>query len=128
MKVQFWLASTLSTLFIIAIVALACGSSDNAFTPKSPGVEATNASSTAVISREELARHNSAASCWVIVEGLVYDITSFVPQHSGSADVLFPLCGKDATQAWKDKGGVGRSHSPRAQDVLQSFRIGVLGQ
>ncbi|KAG7109190.1 Cytochrome b2 like protein [Verticillium longisporum] len=31
----------------------------------------------------EVARHDSADSCWVIVYGKVYDVTEFVPDHPG---------------------------------------------
>lgn len=31
------------------------------------------------ISAEEVAKHNSGESCWVIVHGKAYDVTEFLP-------------------------------------------------
>ncbi|KAI0242515.1 hypothetical protein L0F63_001285 [Massospora cicadina] len=33
---------------------------------------------------EELAQHNSAASCWIAVRGKVYDVTFFLERHPGA--------------------------------------------
>ena len=36
-----------------------------------------------VLSGEEVAKHNSDKSCWVIVHGKAYDVTDFLPgKHS----------------------------------------------
>ena len=32
---------------------------------------------------EEVAQHNSRASCWVGLSGQVYDFTDFLPSHPG---------------------------------------------
>ena len=32
---------------------------------------------------EEIARHNKPNDCWVVVEGVVLDVTSFLPDHPG---------------------------------------------
>jgi len=37
------------------------------------------------ISLEELAVHNTRYDCWVAYNGKVYDITTFLPVHPGSA-------------------------------------------
>ncbi len=47
----------------------------------------------ALIPISELAIHNSSESCWVLFRGKVYDITSFLPEHPGSAQAILPYCG-----------------------------------
>ena len=38
-----------------------------------------------VLTRDEVRMHNSASSCWIIVDDIVYDITKFTSQHPGRA-------------------------------------------
>lgn len=95
-----------------------------------PGESGSGRSSeaSANISSEELANHDKSSDCWVAVDGLVYDLTDLIPDHSGSPDVLIPLCGKDATSAFEDKGGQGRPHSERAEGILAGYQIGRLDE
>lgn len=73
------------------------------------------------ITKEEVAKHNSEQSCWVIVDKSVYDVTNFIPQHPGGKDKILPYCGGDATDAFFGKG-----HSSQAQDLLATFKVGDL--
>ena len=45
------------------------------------------------VSLQELAPHNSQSDCWVAYDGKVYDITSFLPNHPGTAGRIIPYCG-----------------------------------
>lgn len=76
--------------------------------------------------REDVAAHASVTDCWVIIGREVYDITSYLPNHPAPAEVLPPWCGRDATQAYHDKGGLGRSHSVATDELLAAFSIGQL--
>jgi len=49
---------------------------------------------------DEVAKHNTADSCWVIIEGKVYDATSFVDKHPGGRLTIMHMGGKDATDAF----------------------------
>ena len=77
------------------------------------------------ISLQELARHNSAADCWMAIEGNVYDLTKYIPVHPAPPKVLTEWCGKEATEAFNTKG-YGRAHSPAAEAMLPQYLAGKL--
>lgn len=74
---------------------------------------------------EQVAEHSSASSCWKVIDGVVYDLTEYLPDHPTEEEVFARWCGKEATLAWLDKGN-GRPHSPRAAAQLEAYRIGVV--
>ena len=59
------------------------------------------------ISVQQLSAHNKKSDCWVGYDGKVYDITSFLPRHPGSAGAISPYCGTsdDFTQAFTSQHG-----------------------
>ena len=77
------------------------------------------------ITMAELAEHDSRDSCWKAIEGRVYDVTEYIPEHPTSERVLLRWCGRESTEAWKDKGG-GRPHSTAARAELEQYLIGEL--
>jgi len=62
------------------------------------------------ITREQLRVHNSFGDSkkpddlWVLVEGKVYDLSTFYKQHPGGYDVIEEHAGKDATKIFKESG------------------------
>lgn len=76
-------------------------------------------------SLQDVAGHARREDCWVAIDGQVYDLTGFIPQHAPGPELVVPSCGKDATQAWATKG-VGRPHSAYAKELLVKTRIGKL--
>lgn len=75
-------------------------------------------------SAAEVAAHNTAKSCWVTVGNNVYDVTDFVEDHPGGADLLMEYAGRDVGAILKDADS--HEHSEAAYDVLQDSLIGVL--
>ncbi len=70
----------------------------------------------------EIATHNNEQSCWTMIRGNVYDLTSWIGEHPGGARAILSLCGGDGTQAFVDQhGGQGRPETE-----LKSFFIGNL--
>lgn len=49
---------------------------------------------------EEVQQHKSKDSCWVILYGNVYDVTSFLPEHPGGSKIILQLAGSDATEEY----------------------------
>ena len=45
----------------------------------------------------ELQRHTNPSSLWVLIGGIVYDVTSLLSSHPGGTGPLFKYAGKDAT-------------------------------
>lgn len=78
-----------------------------------------------VISAAELAQNDTAESCWKEINGRVYDITSYIPNHPTPERVIVAWCGKESTEAWDAIGG-GRGHSAGAAAMLANYQIGVL--
>jgi L-lactate dehydrogenase (cytochrome) len=55
------------------------------------------AESTAMLSMDEVAKHNTKEDCWVVLYGKAYDLGKFAKVHPGGAKLIFDCAGKDAT-------------------------------
>lgn len=75
-----------------------------------------------LLSPEEVSKHNSQKSCWVIYRGGVYDVTSFLHTHPGGEEILLKNAGCDISEAFDEIG-----HSEQAREILQKYFIGNLG-
>ena len=42
---------------------------------------------TAVYTKEDVAKHNTATDLWTVIDGDVYDLTEFADMHPGSFEV-----------------------------------------
>jgi len=80
-----------------------------------------------VYTLQQVAEHASEASCWMAIEGKVYDLTRYLPQHPAPMAMLLPWCGREATEGMRTKG-YGRDHTPAAWAMLDEYLIGVLPQ
>ena len=52
------------------------------------------------ITRAQVAQNNTAAKCWSIIDGVVYDLTDWIKSHPGGRAPIEFLCGKDGTNAF----------------------------
>ncbi|KAI2613884.1 FMN-dependent dehydrogenase-domain-containing protein [Hypoxylon fragiforme] len=53
-----------------------------------------------LISAQEVVKHTSPESCWVILYGHVYDVTDFLTSHPGGSKIILQLAGRDATEEY----------------------------
>ena len=61
------------------------------------------------ISMEELALHNKKSDCWMLIGGVVYDVSKFLSAHPGGSKPLEENAGGDATKVFKDIGACSAS-------------------
>ncbi|GJJ70992.1 4-hydroxysphinganine ceramide fatty acyl 2-hydroxylase [Entomortierella parvispora] len=75
-------------------------------------------------SREEVQRHSSEDSCWVIHNNNVYDMTSFVVDHPGGEEYILDHAGQDVTMIMKDE--LSHFHTEGAYEMMEEFLVGTL--
>jgi len=80
-----------------------------------------------VYSLKDLAEHNQQVDCWMAINGQVYDLTTYLPQHPTTLLLILPSCGTEASHAYDTKNR-GRTHSDVADELLKQHQIGVLSQ
>ena len=71
-------------------------------------------------SAEEVAQHCTRDDAWLIIDGLVYDVTEFVEQHPGGDSILNRV-GHDSSALFH-----GDQHPPTVVDAVEEFLIGEL--
>jgi cytochrome b involved in lipid metabolism len=133
MKAKTWVSVTFFLFWAVVVVIFAAGfvfqknqkQQVNQIPSQTSKTSAT--STNMMLSMAELAKHNSASSCWLLISGKIYDVTSYMDQHPGGSGTIISHCGQDATVAYDTKDR-GRPHSSQATDMLSSYYIGDLNQ
>ena len=83
----------------------------------------TDISSTGTITIKEVAQHSTAADCWSVVNGNVYDLTQWINEHPGGSGPVESMCGIDASTPFNNQhNGQGEPET-----ALAGFQIGTLG-
>ena len=122
------LAGALSTVAVVGVVILSVmvGHSGAEATWASrlaaPVIPTPVATKDSGISMAEVQKHNSASDCWSVINGQVYDLTSYVGSHPGGASLIEAICGMDGTASFV--GQHGSASMPN--EVLAGFAIGPL--
>ncbi|KAI4835030.1 cytochrome b5 [Plasmodium brasilianum] len=73
-----------------------------------------------VIDDRDLQKLQNESKCCIIVNGLVFDVTSFY-EHPGGYDLFKEYEGKDATAAFNEIG-----HSVNAKKLMKNYLIGIM--
>jgi hypothetical protein len=68
--------------------------------------------------------NNSAASCWSVINGNVYNLTQWINSHPGGPSVIRGLCGVDGTSSFngKHRGDGGPA------SILSGYLLGPLAK
>jgi cytochrome b involved in lipid metabolism len=106
-------------------------SPNNSLTTQNSKNQATNLNKVSgenlTLTIEEVAKHNSVADCWLIIQDKVYDVSSYINFHPGNPETIIPYCGKEATTAFETKNK-NKPHSQEAWNLLRNYYIGDLNQ
>ena len=73
------------------------------------------------ITWEELAKHNTEDDCWIVLKGIVYDVTSFLSEHPGGPQSIVAVSGDDVTEPFVEQG-----HSENAIQISKKYEIGII--
>ncbi|XP_061991970.1 cytochrome b5 [Rosa rugosa] len=76
---------------------------------------------TKLYTMQEASQHNTKDDCWIVVDGKVYDVSTYLDDHPGGDDVILATTGKDATDDFEDAG-----HSKSAKELMETMCIGEL--
>jgi len=93
---------------------------DNDLEKSSSPMISLEISSSSLKGLSALSVHSSQSDCWIGYNGKVYDITSWLPVHPGSAAAILPYCGtsKEFTDAFTKKHGTSK--------VSKLMKVGIL--
>ncbi|KAF5692412.1 cytochrome-b5 reductase [Fusarium denticulatum] len=70
---------------------------------------------------KQVAEHNSPDDAWLIIHGQVYDVTKYLADHPGGADVLTEAAGTDASEDFDNAG-----HSEDAFEIMKDCCVGKI--
>lgn len=84
-------------------------------TPTAPSSEGGYAMS-------DIQAHASFENCWTVVDGDVYDLTTWISRHPGGARPIQGMCGIDSTERFTRKHG----KSGAAKAALALLKVGSL--
>ncbi|KZZ94119.1 Inositolphosphorylceramide-B hydroxylase [Ascosphaera apis ARSEF 7405] len=73
---------------------------------------------------DEVEKHKLMNSCWVLKGKYVYDITDFLDDHPGGAELILEYGGKDITEIMADEES--HVHSDAAYEMLEEYLIGTV--
>lgn len=89
-----------------------------------PSTPATPAQQVSGYTMADVQGHNSASSCWSVVDGQVYNLTAWIGRHPGGAEAIEGICGKDGSAAFHGQHGMNR----KEVQILETMRLGALAR
>ena len=73
---------------------------------------------------EKVKANASAANCWTVIKGNVYDLTKWIGSHPGGESAIISLCGVDGSAAFASQHG-GKS---KPESRLAGYLLGPLAK
>ena len=70
---------------------------------------------------DEVRQHASPGDLWLVIDNKVYDVSQWMNEHPGGAEILLSEAGEDATNAFAAIG-----HSLYAEGLLKEYYLGDL--
>ncbi|KAH9896241.1 cytochrome B5 [Xylariomycetidae sp. FL2044] len=70
---------------------------------------------------KEIAAHRDASDAWMVIHGAAYDVSKYLHDHPGGAEILLEAAGTDATEAFDNAG-----HSEDAFEIMKEYYVGNL--
>ncbi|KAH9412207.1 hypothetical protein HK407_01g01000 [Ordospora pajunii] len=70
---------------------------------------------------DQVAMHSKSDDCWMVLDGIVYDVTEFIAMHPGGAKTIMEYAGIDCTQAFNKAHGY-----VNIKELLGNDIVGVL--
>lgn len=74
------------------------------------------------ITMDEVAQHATPDDCWTVIDGHVYDMTSFLGRHPAGERAIERLCGRDGTRDFNGE----HSGENEPGSWLETLKIGKL--
>jgi hypothetical protein len=95
-----------------------------AATPTASPTPTAEVSTQAGYTMAKVKENNSAASCWSVINGNVYNLTQWINSHPGGPSVIRGLCGVDGTSSFngKHRGDGGPA------SILTGYLLGPLAK
>ena len=75
------------------------------------------------VSKSEVLAHNKEKNCWIVIEGCVFDVTTYMHSHPGGKMAIIRHAGKDATQKFIAR----HATLPNAWNKLPDMYVADLG-
>jgi cytochrome b involved in lipid metabolism len=87
-----------------------------------PTAKPTPTTTKASYTMEDVKKKNTSAACWTVIDGNIYDLTTWIPVHRGGPQAITFLCGKDGTSSFKAQHEGASSPA----SVLANYFLGPL--
>ncbi len=99
--------------------AVAGGTASGSAVPQAAQSDSDNEKS---YTSADVALHKDASSCWSVIDGYVYDLTTWISKHPGGMQAILGLCGVDGSAKFHGKHG----DNAQQTNALAAMKIGVL--
>jgi hypothetical protein len=87
-----------------------------------PTPSATPTASSNALTLSRVKENNTASSCWSIINGNVYNLTTWISSHPGGKSAITSLCGIDGTSAFN----LQHRNESKPESRLASYLLGKL--
>lgn len=74
-----------------------------------------------VVSWEEYAKHTNNLDCWILIDGRIYNVSTFLAEHPGGDEILLKYSGLDGSKPFNQQ-----HHTPYAVSIRDSRVEGVI--